>query len=958
MNLISTLDGDKQFDRTVDALLRSGLDRLAAELAGIGGLAAAERAAIQVGASDGMRAALLRKVSRVLVLELNAARITGTLTAADSTGRWAEFVDRTCQPGYWDTLAQHYPTLLPRLRTVVRNRLRATTTFAARFATDRAALAGLASPDPGELIEVSFDAGDSHRGGQTVVLVRCAGARLVYKPRSLGVDRALAELLPRVLPDEPDPIRVPTALTMAGYGWAEHIEHRYCADDGELRRFYRNLGHWLALVQLLGGTDLHQENLIAAGPVPVVVDCETLFTPRVSEPPSGYGEATDRARAMVLGSVLGTGLLPGRGLALAWRGIDSSAIGSLPGQQPLADLPMILEAGTDLARIGLAKAPVAPARNHPHPDPVLGRYWEEVATGFTDQTERLHRLDRDGRLAPWLAGFADQPIRAVLRSTETYAELGRMLWHPASLHDEAGAMARAADLLAKHAGNAPQAPSDPEVITAEVAELLAGDIPFFTTTPAVGTLDGPRGTQWGPPADLIAEALHRWRANDPDVDRRVIRAALVSAYLNEGWLPDQVRRTPATVNLADLDRRRRDLAAAIVSEVLDSALRGDDGTASWVAPVLNPTGWSVQPMSCDLYSGIGGMAMLLAAYLREQAAGRAVQVAGVAPLLDAAVRTMRLVEQRWAADTAAGVPLRPEPPGGYIGLGSRITGWLLLRRLGVVGDDALGWAQALAAQLPEAVEDDLNYDLLVGRAGAIVPLLRLAEHTGERRWVELAGRLGDQLVALGSVRGDAVCWPNAQFREGIGGFAHGATGVGWALARLAGVTGDLKHAATARAAFAYEESLYDAGRRAWRDLREEDQIVAAWCHGGVGIGLAALDLLRRDGDPGWRDVIRRAAASAWEHGTGWNHTCCHGDLGVWELVTDAMAIGLGPPGLDRPTADAYMISGLEEYGAVTGMARDAFSPGLLPGAGGIAYQLLRMAAGGTLPSVLFPDPGG
>ena len=50
---------------------------------------------------------MLRKVSRVLVLELNAARITGALTAADSTGRWTEFVDRTCQPDYWDTLAEY-----------------------------------------------------------------------------------------------------------------------------------------------------------------------------------------------------------------------------------------------------------------------------------------------------------------------------------------------------------------------------------------------------------------------------------------------------------------------------------------------------------------------------------------------------------------------------------------------------------------------------------------------------------------------------------------------------------------------------------------------------------------------------------------------------------------------------------------------------------------------------------
>lgn len=943
----------EQFDRSAHVLLRPAVERLTAGLASVAGLTDGERAAIADGATAALRETVLRRISRVLVLELNAARLTGTLTAPDSAGRWTEFVDRTCAPGYWDTLAVHYPTLLPRLRTVVDHRVDASIEFATRFAADRSRLAR------GELRKATFGAGDSHRGGRTVVLVECAAGRVVYKPRSVAVDHALAELLAAVVPDEEDPIRVPAVLVRDGYGWAEHVEHRYCAGETELRRFYRNLGRWLAVTRLLGGTDLHQENLIAVGPVPVVVDCETLFTPRQPAPPSGYGAAADAAHELVAGSVLGTGLLPGRGLALGWRGIDTSAIGSLPGQQPVPDVPVIVGAGTDEARIDLAKAPRAATTNHPDPNPVLGRYWDHVVTAFTEQTDRLRALDRADRLAGLLAPFADLPVRAVLRATETYAELSRMLWHPASLHDEAAAVAKARDLLARHASNAPDAPADPEVIAAEVAELLHGDIPFFTTTPATGTLTGPGGTRWGRSADLVAEELARWRATDPEVDRRVIQAALVSAYLNEGWLPEPVRRLPSAPDPADLDRRRRALAAGIVERVAANAIRGDDGTASWVAPVLNPTGWSVQALNADLYSGVSGVAVLLAGYLREQRAGRADEVPGLRELLDAAVRTMRLAEQRWAADTAAGVPLRPEPPGGYVGLGSRITGWLLLRRLGAVGDEALVWAADLAAQLPRAVVDDPAYDLLVGRAGAIVPLLRLAEHTGAARWVESASMLGDQLIAAGAPRDDdTVCWPNPQFPEGIGGFAHGTTGVGWALARLAAVTGDPAHADTARAAFAYEETLYDPERGGWLDLREEGHVGAAWCHGAGGIGVAALDLLRHDpaGHSGWRDVVARAAASAWRNGMGWNHTLCHGDLGVWELVAAAAAHGLSE--VDRATADTHQVAVLEEYGVVTGMARDTFNPGLLPGAGGIAYQLLRLHPECDLPSVLLPDPGG
>lgn len=939
----ATAPAPEQFERSATAFLAPAGIELAEALATTG-LAPAERQALHAGAMAALHDTVLRKISRVLVLELNAARITGSLTATDSAGRWTEFVDRTREPGYWDSLATNYPPLLPRLRTVVANRLAAAVELAHRFAADREQL------DVGELTAAEFGAGDSHRGGRTVVLLHCSAGITVYKPRSVAVDRALADLLAAIQDTAPvdDPIRVPAVHVRDGYGWAEHVTHRYCTGDDELRRFYRNLGRWLAVMRLIGGTDLHQENLIAAGPVPVVVDCETLFTPRQPAPPSGYGDATDAAHTMVAGSVLGTGLLPGRGLALGWRGIDMSAIGSLPGQQPAPDVPVIVGAGTDTAHIGFAKAPPMRAANHPCPEPVLGKYWHHVVSAFTAQTERLGSLDRDGKLAGLLEPFAGVPVRAVVRPTETYAELSRMLWHPASLHDEATANALAEDLLTRHAGNAPDAPGAPDVIAAEVAELLAGDIPFFTTTPAAGVLTGPGGTHWGRAANLVAEELDRWRATDPAVECRVIEAALVSAYLNEGWLPDPVHRVPSTVDGRDLDRRRRVFARGIVEQVVATAVRGPDGTANWVAPVLNPTGWTVQALSPDLYSGVAGVAVLLAGYLREQAAERVHNVPGLGELLAAAVRTLRLGEDRWRADLAAGVPLRPEPPGGYVGLGSRITGWLLLRRLGAVGDEAIERACWLAGQVPRAVFDDPAYDVLVGRAGVIVPLLRLAEHTGDVAHVHAASVIGDQLIADGDPRGDrdeAVCWPNEQFPEGIGGFAHGATGIGWALARLAEVTGDVAQADTARAAFAYEEMLYSPSLGGWLDLREREHVGGAWCHGACGIGIAALDLAARD--ESWQAVAKRAAESAWRHGLGWNHTLCHGDFGIWELANAC----------DRPDVSAHMVSVLEEHGVVTGMAREAFSPALLPGAGGIAYQLLRLHPESDLPSVLLPDPG-
>lgn len=954
------------FDPSLDFLTAPALDRLSAALGSIPGLAEAEAEVIHQAAAETLEETLRLKVNRVLLLELNAARISGRLTGETPGLRWREWKATAATPEFWRSLTRHYPTMPSRLGTIIANRCAAAEEMARRFAADRAELTALPGGPCGDLARVEFGAGDSHRGGRTVALLHGSRGRVLYKPRSLAVDRDLARLIARLAAGLPDGtrIRVPGVLVRAQYGWAEHIQHRYCATDAELRSFYRGIGHWLALMRLIGGSDLHAENLIAAGPVPVVVDCETLFTPYTAAKPSGYGAAVDRAVDLLGGSVLRIGLLPGRGVSLGWRGVDMSALGALPGQQPYVQVPVVIDAGTDMARVGVERVEMESAANHPSPDPMLARYWDLVLSGFTELTGHLDALDRRDELAGLLADFSDHPIRVVLRATETYGELSRMLWHPISLHDEATAVRTAARLLSEQAGNLPGAPSDPQVIDAEVAELLNGDIPFFATSPRRGRLDGPGGTSWGDEQDLIADALRRWRDRDTALDREVIRSTLVSAYLNEGWLPETEPPAAPLIRHEDLDPRRRRVAAGIARGLLDAAVRGNDGTVTWIAPVLSATGWSVQPLSPDMYGGAYGVAVTLAAYLSETGQDRADEVPGLETLLADLLRTIRVAEERDAEERRSGTRRRPAPPGGYVGIGSRIWSWLLLRRLGAAGSgEALTRACALAGELPESVAADETYDLLTGMAGAVVPLLRLAEGSGDPRWSEAARRIGERLLVAARTDEMGARWPTTTYPQGMGGLSHGVTGIGWALARLSEEAGPgaAEFGALAGKAFLFEESLYDPAEAGWLDLREADDpcvTSSAWCHGGGGIGIVAADRLARQGGRRWREVLHRAAASCWSRGMGWNHTLCHGDFGNWEILDRAIALGLGPGEVTRESLSALVISGIEEHGPVGGLARDAFTPGLLPGVGGIVYQLLRMHPDSALPSVLLPDPQG
>jgi len=176
------------------------------------------------------------------------------------------------------------------------------------------------------------------------------------------------------------------------------------------------------------------------------------------------------------------------------------------------------------------------------------------------------------------------------------------------------------------------------------------------------------------------------------------------------------------------------------------------------------------------------------------------------------------------------------------------------------------------------------------------------------------------------------------------------------LTRLARATGSARYEQLAQAAFAFEDALFDEQEQNWLDLRmlEGSKTAAAWCHGEVGIGLAHLNLDPKLTHTSTRQLVRRAAAATWRLGMGWNHCACHGDLGAGELLDHAIAIGEAPKELSASYLLDLILTSVEQDGPSCGMGRNAFTPGLLPGVGGIAYQLLRADPEHDLPSILTP----
>jgi type 2 lantibiotic biosynthesis protein LanM len=902
-------------------------------------LGADERARIGEAADASLLENASRKLNRVLLLELHAARLSGDLPPGETEG-FDAFIRHATSSTFAKAIAQRYPALTPRLHRALDQQVGAIATLLKRLSDDRAALSMFAGMDLGALESIDFGEGDVHEGGQSVACLHFANGTMMYKPRSLRVDAALDGFLEALMPGDAFRIRVPAVLDRGDYGWARHVAHIHCVDDIELGLFYQNIGRWLAVMRLLGGTDIHYENLIASSVVPYVVDVESLFVTEVPTPPTGKGEAVDLAQALIRSSVLRTGLVPFRAPVLGLDGVDISAIGALQGEQPRIRVPEIIDGGTTRARLGLVSVDIDIGKNHPCVHPDISRFWEDIVAGFRGMTDALAARLHDGTLLALMHPFIGTRIRRIRRPTQVYVEIMRMLWHPASLHDEAAAIERARDLLARHAAAQPIAPSEPALIMAEIEDMRFGDVPVFVNILEQAQQD---------------EVFEAWTAMRMELEELTIRGALVTAHLNVRLNDD--KRSPydlsaKNLHSGDIDHRRRTMARETVEQLLKLSVRGDDGTMTWISPILGRGGWTMRTLQPNLYVGLGGIALALAGYVEEARHGRVDEIDGVVDALRGVLRVMRTAE-----DTD-----EPEAIGGFIGLASQVQMWLTLDHLqpgeGFL-DDALRQASRMETW---DIDNERVLDILEGVGGAIVPLLNLAEASGERRWLDLARRAGLRLEATAIVDARGARWPASIFDEPIGGFAHGATGTGWALTRLglsdAGDADDRhRWLDLAERAFDFEESLFlsDAGN--WTDVRkpESRDFADTWCHGSVGIGFAAADLYERTHHPRHLDTLRRAVRAAAAGGWGHSHTLCHGDLSTWELMARAarVAPGIVPEG--TPSGIALILSSIEEHGIVGGLARDAFTPGLMSGVSGSIVQLCRMHPACRLPSSLLME---
>lgn len=880
---------------------------------------------------------LFSAASRTLVMELGAASTRGLLAGDSPKARFDFFCDSLNDRAFAAHLLAQYPALVRRLAAIVGFWQAATLETLARLTVDRDRLRAqlFGGDDPGAWTGAE-PLGDNHRGGRTVQrIVFASGACLIYKPRPVAMEGAFHALVAWLNTVGLSPsLSAVEVVERGAYGWAQWIEAARCADAAGVGRFFRRQGANLALAYLLGAVDLHFENVIAAGEHPVIVDLEALF--ETTPATAALGRASAAAFETLNDSVIRTLLLPvriegdgdGEG---GRRSADVSALGYAGDEQSIYFASGWDQTGSDAMRIADVRATMPAARCLPQLDgrriPADGHV-DDIVAGFTDAYELMmtHRVALAELEAGPLARFKGAAARRVLRPTPSYVRLIETSWHPALAGDM---QTLEAHLSARLGALDPSPVLTPRVVAAEAADLIDGDIPYFAS---------PVGSRWRrvgakerllPPVggwEACQRRLSRLSPADRDRQLWMTRLSFVTFEAPLARLAAPIA-TPARPQAMEAAAR------AIGDRVCELAVERD-GRASWLFAALDDRQrLSPAVVGFDLYDGLAGIAVFLAALWVRTGEARYRQLAEAA-----------LAE---AVDVHQALPRERISIGAFDGAGGLAWALALVGRwfaAPVLAGQALS---VMRLHLPFAA-DEPAIDLLGGRAGFLAAGLAVAAMTGD---VSLAEALDPCARSLCDLDASALPGPEEA------GLAHGRAGVGLALARWARRCGRDLDFEAAFGLLAADLASAEAVRQGEQlALSEHDgRTMAAWCRGGLGVALAGIRLDRPQ--PRAARALVEAVGGLQARGEGVALCFCHGSLGLLEFLDAAAEIAVpGAQGLAREIADETLARVLGGEICADHYHRTE-APGLMRGLAGTGYALLRRLDPDRFVSVLTLEAG-
>lgn len=787
---------------------------------------------------------------------------------------------------------------------------------------------------------------DYHAGGKTVVLVdlelaNSEPATIVYKPRCIQSEVAMQGLLENLSKEEVLDFATYQVLCKDGYGYAEFIPsgRNQVQSETEITRFYQQLGGYLAIFHILGGGDLHFENILVADGNAFICDCETILEVL----PLGQDKLSDT----VFDSVFKTAMLDWPRTYREDASPEMSISGYKGGES--YQLPFVIPQINDY-RMSLAIGVryqdgvwvESEAKNRIYYNGEIVNA-QEYKNSIVDGFNLVYRWfqENSDQIAILLRNlFSNSLVRFINWGTQAYFKLIVAARHPKCLVDPLEVDLLFNSLL-KHRR---QWDEKGHLAELELSAMWQLDIPIFTARANNGDelIYNYRkllpNTLSISPLDNATKRIQKLSTENRVRQNQYIYASLSTAEINSPYFIE------SALSYAEQ-----------IGEQLVEMLQPSSSKAPWKTFEFTATGKRFVDISEDLYAGAAGICLFLA-------------------YLDA---IQPRPEFRRAAERALAYSIEQRSTH-FVGAFQGTAGLIyLLTHLTHLWDqpELLKLAIELSDELIPRISSDAYFDILHGVAGVIPVMLNLAELTAGKG-IDCANLCAQHLLKhatyQSSSQNSSMSWshnPPELAQGNLTGFSHGAGGIGWALIQLGCYTKQSEYIAAGRQAFAYEATLFDPEERDWYDLRTSAMVFGAnkkhfangWCSGAGGIGLSRITswaALGKVDDDILRDAYMALNATMRNFQKLGNDSLCHGRAGNAELFLRFSKLR-DEPYLQMEAnvqAQSQWRSFERSRYWICGSGGNDVLPGLMIGLAGIGLHFLRLAYPEYVPSPLLLDP--
>lgn len=543
----------------------------------------------------------------------------------------------------------------------------------------------------------------------------------------------------------------------------------------QLRNYYYRFGELILQNYILNANDLHEENVIAYGEYPIVIDAETILDNHIELSKQNSREIINEK---IRDSVLFSGLLPNYRFSNKGKGIDMSAIMGKEGDEYPILIPRIAEIGTSNMHYEYVH-PIKTANNNLAT--LNGKFIapatfiKEIDQGFRDAYRFI--MEHKQSTIEKMKIFENIIVRHLIQDTQRYSMILHTSYHPDFLQDGKDREL----VLCSIMGHIDEVEKSNKVAELEIKDMLHMDVPYFYINTSCNSLFGTDNKEISNYFETssickVKEKICGMTIGAMEEQSRFLKIALTD--LNDYKITRKNGNIIRNNISGTFDMRRKQDAIERLAENLlhDAVITPDKHDVNWIGVSSvgsdeNST-WQIQPLGNYLYEGLAGIAIFFHALCQSL---KIEKYKFVCDALDQNLFTYtKEMEQKVEG-------IENESSGILCGEAALVYTYEILYQI-TKHKIYLEYARRHCEILKKTIDNDMYYDLVYGNAGAILALLNLYDLTGEEEYLRIADLAGEKLFASQQFEENTrKGWLGAGSKYPLAGFSHGVAGIAYSL---------------------------------------------------------------------------------------------------------------------------------------------------------------------------------